>query len=408
MAVRFAGTTDQLSYTGTLPDTTGGITVAFWVYLSVDRNDFSCMTRLSGAGTSILYLVTDGNGTTVAWFSVAGSIVTSFDLTVGAWHRIAATHAAGTGTIYTATATGATNVTTGTITTGTPGDLGIGGRGPGDNDEPFNGRIAGYKLYSAVLTQAEVEQEWQQLTPRRTANLHAWYPLLDATAGGRTDYSGNARTLGTGASAATTEDGPPVPWGPQRPQLIVPAPPATTAAGAGVATGAAAAANPSAAVTPSAGSGAGTCTGQSATAQVSGSADGAAGSGAAHDAAVEASGVTTAAAQAATASGSATAPQAAIAASAGAGSATATSLDAAGLVPVTTPAQAATATGTAQDARIQILPVVSATEAIGAALPAAAVAEVATIRGRMAGTARSGAAMTPAHRSATTMTGGTR
>lgn len=222
MAVRFAGPTDQLTYSGSLPGTAGGITVVFWVYLSVDRDANSCVTRLSASGTSIVYLTTGSDGTVMVWFSLAGSIITAFNLAPGAWHRIAATHAAGTGTLYTATATGATNVDTGTITTGSPGDLGIGGRGPGDTSEPFNGRVGAYKLYAGVLTQAEIEAEWQQMVPRRTAGLHAWYPLLDSS--DRTDYSGNGRTLTAGATAATTEDGPPIPWGPPAPQLILPAP----------------------------------------------------------------------------------------------------------------------------------------------------------------------------------------
>lgn len=221
MAVRFAGTTDQLSRSGSLPGSTGGITATFWVYLSVDLNAATCLTRLSQTGTSILYLSTDADGTSVAWFSSAGSIVTTFQLTVGAWHRIAATHNAGAGTLYTATATGATNVDTGTIVTGTPDLLGIGGRGSGDNTEPFNGRLAAYKLYSAVLTQAEIEAEWTQYRPIRTASLHSIYPFVNAEL---VDYSGNGRTLTAGSTATTTEAGPPIRWdGRLRGQLILPA-----------------------------------------------------------------------------------------------------------------------------------------------------------------------------------------
>lgn len=221
MAVRFAGTTDQLTYTGALPTTTAGITVVFWAYLSVDRNDFSCMTRLNDSGTSVVYLATDSNGTDVVWLSGAGSITPGFGLTAGAWHRVAATHDAGSGALYLAAATGATTTGTGTITTGSPGGLGIGGRGPTDDGEPFNGRVAAYKLYSGVLTQAEIEAEWQQYTPRLVAGLHAWYPLLDATSASLVDQSGNGHTLTAGAAAATAEDGPPIPWAPPQAQLIL-------------------------------------------------------------------------------------------------------------------------------------------------------------------------------------------
>jgi hypothetical protein len=210
-AVRFSGTTDQLTYSGALPTSTGGLTVACWVYLSVDRNDWSCFTRMNEGGTSIIYLTTDGSGTDVGWFSAGGSI-TGLSFTVGAWAWIAATLSGSTGTLYTAAVNGpVTVVGTSTMVTGAPTELGVGGRGAGDSTEPFNGRIGGWKLWNGILAPAELEAERRQLLPVRTAGLHAAYSRLSGQVEGRLDHSGSGRMLAAGAAAAATEDGPPVP-----------------------------------------------------------------------------------------------------------------------------------------------------------------------------------------------------
>lgn len=221
MAVRFAGTTDQLSYSGALPGSTDGATVVCWVYLSVDRNDWSTFTRSSQGGTSIQYLALDGTGTDSGWFSAGGSIA-GISFTVGAWHRVAATLSGTTGTLYTAPADGPVAVGTNTsMTSGEPTELGIGGRGAGDASEPFDGRIAGWKAWAGALTRAEIEREWSQLWPVRTAGLVSAWPLLHSGVDGRLDASGNGRTLAAGATAAGTEDDPPVPWHARPRRLIL-------------------------------------------------------------------------------------------------------------------------------------------------------------------------------------------
>ncbi len=77
----------------------------------------------------------------------------------------------------------------------------------------MDGDIAGVKIWDAALSQAELEAEAQQLSPKRTADLHAFYPLqvpetmLD-------DASGNRRNLtalsGTGSWSVQT--GPAIVW----------------------------------------------------------------------------------------------------------------------------------------------------------------------------------------------------
>lgn len=357
MAVRFAGTTDQLSYSGALPGSTNGATVLFWAYLSVDQNDWSTMSRTSQGGTSIQYIALDSTGTDSGWFSAGGSI-TGITFTVGRWHRVAATISGSTGTLYTATADGPVSVGVNTsMTTGDPTELGIGGRGAGDSSEPFNGRIAGWKAWTGALTRAEIEREWSQLWPVRTAGLIAAYPLLQSGVDGRLDGSGNGRMLGAGATAASTEDDPPVPVraAPRR-VILLGATSTTATAGFGSASGAAE--SPSVALVVSAGL--------------------ASGSGAALAPSVSTSSSVTALAGVATGSASANAPTPSSAASSAPalGSATADTV----AVAVATLPATATASSSAHDTTTGTASAVQAATATGLAHgPAPAVVTVARL-----------------------------
>jgi hypothetical protein len=82
----------------------------------------------------------------------------------------------------------------------------IGSNIAGDN---FTGKIAAYKLYSAVLTVDEIVNEMMCYVPVRTANLNTWCPFLNVES---TDYSGNGYTL-TPTGTPTQVDGPPIAWG---------------------------------------------------------------------------------------------------------------------------------------------------------------------------------------------------
>ena len=79
----------------------------------------------------------------------------------------------------------------------------------------FNGKIANVKIWSAALTQAEIELERWQFQPRITSTLVGWWPLFagGAVAAAQTDYSGNGRTL-SGGTGSTTGDNPPIVWAP--------------------------------------------------------------------------------------------------------------------------------------------------------------------------------------------------
>lgn len=212
MAVRFDAASDRISYSGALPDPVDGFTATFWAYLSVDRDDFSTFLRLwAGAGSSTTITAqTIDNGITPGYFTAGGSVLSSTSLSVGSWHRIAVTCGGTTANVYSAEGSeGITSAASGTVAgTANPTGITVGGRSPSDASEWFNGRIAHLKIWSRVLTQAQVEAEWRIPTPVVVTDLQAYWPL--ASAGDLTDHSGNGRHLVAGTTAVATEDDPPI------------------------------------------------------------------------------------------------------------------------------------------------------------------------------------------------------
>lgn len=92
---------------------------------------------------------------------------------------------------------------------GVPGNLYMGGSA----GDPSDTRFAAVKMWDAVLTAAELENERWQILPRKAASLLFFTPMVDSTlANNVTDYSGNAVHWTANGSAAV-EDGPPISWG---------------------------------------------------------------------------------------------------------------------------------------------------------------------------------------------------
>jgi hypothetical protein len=210
-AVRFDASTDGLSYAATGPDPAAtGYTVTFWAYMSVQQTADSAMFRYGGnntSGTSTANIEASSGGVVPKVFTTGGTYASNLTMSVRAWYRIAYTiTTGGTGTFYTAAATGSVDVASGAAAT-TQRDLhtvGLSGDGSG---EFWNGRIARVRVWSAALTQAQVVAEWASTTPVVTSGLWADWPL--ASASDLTDHSGNGRHLTAGSTAVTTEAGPP-------------------------------------------------------------------------------------------------------------------------------------------------------------------------------------------------------
>ncbi|MGH8571933.1 MAG: LamG-like jellyroll fold domain-containing protein [Gammaproteobacteria bacterium] len=215
--MRFDAATDRISYSGSgLPDPETAWTLNCWVMVVVDRNDFSTFCRLSGAGATVATIATTETGTGGPIYATAGGVLTAAaGMTVGDWYKLAVTCTGTSGNLYTATATGSTQVVSGTVDgVSAPDQICFGGRASGEGAESLDGRIAYAKLYSSVLTQTQNETEWNSPTPVIVANLAGYWPLIHAA--DLTDRSGNARNLTAGSTAVTTEDGPPIAAWPSR------------------------------------------------------------------------------------------------------------------------------------------------------------------------------------------------
>lgn len=210
MAVRFDAASDRLSFAGTMFAVGSGFTATAWVYAVVDTNDFATIARLhasSGGSTIVTWAASSDGLGGPNYFSTGGSVTNATGLAVGAWRKVAVSCSGTTGKSYVATVGGSTEVDSGTVAVGTATGITIGGRAPSDATEWFNGRISDFRMWTAELSQAEIEAEWASSTHVRTSGLWADWPLSGA--GDLNDVSGNARHLTAGSTAVTTEDGPP-------------------------------------------------------------------------------------------------------------------------------------------------------------------------------------------------------
>lgn len=215
MSVRFDAASDRCTWAGTAPTPSSGLTITYWAYLSVDRDDFSSMIRLhsSSGATTNLNVATGPSGVTPCIFTVGGDSVGPQELPVAGWARVAVTVTGSASRIYIATGSaGATLSQDGTVgaNAGVAPDSGytVGGRSAVDGSEWYNGRLRYLRIWSTVLTQSDIEAEWASPTPVHGALLFADYPLADAA--DLLDHSGNARHLTAGSTSVTTEDDPPV------------------------------------------------------------------------------------------------------------------------------------------------------------------------------------------------------
>lgn len=215
MSQRADAASDRVSYTASPPPAPAtAFTATFWARLRVDRDDFSTMMRLhsSSGGATAVTIATGSSGITPIVVSPGNTsgIIGGDALAVDTWRMIAVTiggTGATDGKIYTRAIGGSTTVTTGQVSGGaTPDGITLFGRSIGDATEWFNGALAYVRIWSAVLSQAEIEAEWASATLVRTSGVWADWPMLTNI----NDISGNGRNLTAGTTALTTEDDPPL------------------------------------------------------------------------------------------------------------------------------------------------------------------------------------------------------
>lgn len=211
MSTRFDAAGDRISFAGTMFAVGSGFTITAWAWVSVDTNTNATFARLhaSSGGSTVATWATDSDGLAGPnYFTGGGSVTNATNMAVGAWRKIAISCSGTTGKSYVNTIGGTTEADSGTVGVGTPDGITLGGRAPGDSSEPFNGRLAYVRVWTAELTQVQIEAEWASSTPVITSGLWASWPLTDST--DLTDHSGNGRNLTAGTTAVSTEADPPL------------------------------------------------------------------------------------------------------------------------------------------------------------------------------------------------------
>lgn len=216
MAVRFDAANERYLAGGI----SGAVaTITCWARIAVDTNAFANIWVLYNGSevTTEAGLGTDSGGTQMLLFDSAFTTMTGPNMTVGTWYCFAAVMNSTAWDLYYGTSpNGLTLVSNTMVALSSPASMTI-----SHNPELINGNVANFKVWTAALTQAEVEAELAQYQPIRTANLLRYHPLVNAEL---VDYSGNGNTLTAGAGTPTTEAGPPIRWdGRLREQLRVPA-----------------------------------------------------------------------------------------------------------------------------------------------------------------------------------------
>lgn len=216
MAIGFDALTDGTSV-AVSGLTAGQYSVLGWVLLASDINTYGGIVSLeNSAGGPTCGLFTKVDGTTLTCWDQAGNEpgIGSVSAAIATWYRFAITVGAGTTALYVGTGAAALTKASAVQSQSTnPNRLCL---GTSLYNDWFDGRLAAVKVYNATLTDDEVDLELGQYVPRRLADLVAWYPLVNDVR----DYSGQGRDQAAGATATTVEDGPPIPWGPLRPQLV--------------------------------------------------------------------------------------------------------------------------------------------------------------------------------------------
>lgn len=206
MAVRFSAAGGGYSRTSNNPTVTA-FTVMGWFYIAVDRDAFSTFINMSAVGGADLQMLTSPDGVTLRLFN-GNTNANGTVLVVGEWNHLTM-RVEGTGANqFKAYLNGILDIDHTGNPSATNGELFLANNAEGP--EWLNGRVAGVKVWDAILTPAEILQEKQQLLPIRTANLNTFSPFF-STDDDQVDFSGNGFDWTVNGSP-TTEEAPPVPW----------------------------------------------------------------------------------------------------------------------------------------------------------------------------------------------------
>ncbi len=220
---------DELRLTASSPDQDGSLTVMVWAVMrSSSVSEFGCIVSLSDSSSRFWFIqeITSGSDVMVMRMKVGAgdTSIVGPDLTgeQDIWFCYAMRYDQ-TDVDYRTRRFDAATFTDHGSDTPTNSDLVIShvllGETP-SGGEWWDGSFDNLKVWEALLTDDEIENESRFYVPQRTANLFMWNPLLVGDEW--QDMSGNGRDLVEAGTMVADQDGPPIPWAPARHRLLLP------------------------------------------------------------------------------------------------------------------------------------------------------------------------------------------
>ncbi|MFF4600540.1 LamG-like jellyroll fold domain-containing protein [Amycolatopsis sp. NPDC001319] len=210
MAATSDAATDRVSRT-TAPSL-ASVTFCCWARVNAVHagNLFHPMIRVeAGGGTAAIYSFRGTNGRTPTLYSSSSTTgISTAEQALSTWVFLAFTMNSGPAQVFAGTTPGSLTKTTGTVNTaGTPDTITLFSRSPSDGSEWLEGSMAYVRMWTAVLSDAELAAESASTTPVRTSGLWANWPLAAASLA---DASGNSRPLTAGSTALAADTDPPL------------------------------------------------------------------------------------------------------------------------------------------------------------------------------------------------------
>jgi hypothetical protein len=218
MAVRFPGTSGNFfSRNADLP-AMAALTVSWWVRLTTSVTNRNNPFTIYADASNYVYFQTRGDNGTFFQIQFAGNgsnVLNIVDVGVGNWYFMALVINGASIVTYYASVTdlALSNVSTSasSATWWTPAHMRLSQRP--DTFGRIDGRLASVKIWTAALTETELNADRWSYRPARTENLHLWTPIYDLAAARIEDYSGAGRDWTSNGASITDEDGPPIAFG---------------------------------------------------------------------------------------------------------------------------------------------------------------------------------------------------
>jgi hypothetical protein len=218
MAIRFPGTSGNFfSRASDLP-AVSPFTASWWVKLAASVVNRNNPFTIYADSSNYIYFQTRGDNGSLFQIQFAGNgsnVLDVVDVGVGNWYFMALTVSGTAINVYYAAESAASLSVVSTSASSaswwTPAHMRLSQRP--DTFGRINGTLASVKIWSAALTQDQLEIERLLYRPVYTDNLHMWTPIVDLGADRIKDYGGSARDWTSNGASLVDEDGPPLMWG---------------------------------------------------------------------------------------------------------------------------------------------------------------------------------------------------